>query len=180
MEPAIHPAAVASDGSPKLVPFHRVVPYAIAACLMAIGISQALQIVDLKKKLATTNADAARLRRTVDLMGLRVAMLEAKDPSYASSKIMVAWDPYQHQGSHGLDKLPPPAGHDYQLWVLDPEAQAPDQRRALYRLPFRSRSSRSARTIPALPFPWSRPAAAPNRPARFFLLSHRGHNTVIS
>ena len=126
MEPALHSAAGASDGSSKMVPFHRIVPYAIAACLMAIGISQALQIINLKKELAATRADAGRLRRTVDLMSLRVAMLEAKDPSYGSSKIMVAWDAYQRRGMLTMQDLSaPPAGHDYQLWVLDPNAPGP-------------------------------------------------------
>jgi anti-sigma-K factor RskA len=128
MEPATHSAAAAdaSDGPSKFVPFHRVVPYAIAACLMAIGISQALQIVDLKKKLATSSTETARLRQTVALMSLRVAMLEAKDPTYASSKIMIAWDAYLHRGVLALQDLSaPPAGHDYQLWVLDPNALGP-------------------------------------------------------
>ena len=110
----------------KIVPFHRIVPYAIAACLMAIGISQALQIMHLKKQLLTTTIDADRLRESNALMGIRLAMLEAKDPAYTSSRVVVAWDPYQHRGVVGLQGLPTaPAGHDYQLWVLDPNAPGP-------------------------------------------------------
>src|ERR1700733_8672853 len=125
MEPATHSAAAAdaSDGPSKFVPFHRVVPYAIAACLMAIGISQALQIVDLKRKLATTSTETGRLRQSLAPMSLRVAMLEAKDTAYAPSKIIIAWDAYQHRGTLALrDLFAAPAGHDYQLWVLDPNA----------------------------------------------------------
>jgi anti-sigma-K factor RskA len=126
MEPAIQSAADAKDGASTIVPFHRVVPYAIAACLMAIGISQALQIIDLKKKLAITSTDDGRLQQTVALMSLRVAILEAKDPAYASSRIMIAWDAYQHRGVLALQDLSAaPAGHDYQLWVLDPNALGP-------------------------------------------------------
>ena len=128
MESPIHSAAAAdaSDGPSKFVPLHRIVPYAIAACLMAIGISQSLQIIDLKKKLATTSTDAGRLRHTVALMSLRVATLEAKDPAYAASKVLVAWDAYQHRGVLAVQDLAaPPAGHDYQLWVLDPNALGP-------------------------------------------------------
>jgi anti-sigma-K factor RskA len=106
--------------------FFRWVPYAIAACLMFLGISELRQIMALKAQLLTSRADATRLRESNALTGLRLATLEAKDASYAASKIMVAWDPYQHRGVVGLESLPPPpAGHDYQLWVLDPAAEAP-------------------------------------------------------
>jgi len=126
MEPAPHSADVASDGAAKFIPLHRVVPYAIAACLMVIGISQALQIVALQKQLATTSMENGRLRQTVALMSLRVAMLEAKDPAFAAAKITIAWDSYQHRGMLALQDLSAaPTGHDYQLWVLDPNALSP-------------------------------------------------------
>jgi anti-sigma-K factor RskA len=100
--------------------------YAVAACLMILGISQALQILDLKSQLLATRADAARLRQSNALMGLRLAMLGARDASYAASRIMVAWDSYQYRGVVAMENIPaPPAGHDYQLWVLDPAAEAP-------------------------------------------------------
>jgi anti-sigma-K factor RskA len=48
------------------------------------------------------------------------------DVSYASSHVIVAWDPVQHRGVVSMQDLPmPPAGHDYQLWVLDPKAPSP-------------------------------------------------------
>jgi len=110
----------------KIVPFSRCLSYVIAACLMILGISQALQILDLKSQLMAARMDAARLRESNALVGLRLATLEAKDVSYASSKIIAAWDPYQHRGIIAMENLPaPPAGHDYQLWVLDPAAEAP-------------------------------------------------------
>ena len=109
-----------------LMPFFRWVPHAIAACLMILGISQALQILDLKSQLLATRADATRLRESNALKDLRLATLEAKDASYASSQIIVAWDSYEHRGVVAMENLPaPPAGHDYQLWVLDPAAEAP-------------------------------------------------------
>jgi anti-sigma-K factor RskA len=119
--------------SAKIVSFSAWVPYAIAACLMALGISQALQIVALKSqvvafqsRLIATGNDVFRLRQSNALIGLRLATLEAKDVAYSASKIMVAWDPYQHRGVVSMQNLPtPPAGHDYQLWVLDPGAEAP-------------------------------------------------------
>jgi anti-sigma-K factor RskA len=110
----------------KIIPFHQWVPYAIAACLMALGISQSLQIKGLKSELMATSTDADHLRDSNALIGLRLATLEAKDASYNGSKILVAWDPYQHRGVVSMQSLPaPPAGHDYQLWVLDPGAPAP-------------------------------------------------------
>jgi anti-sigma-K factor RskA len=110
----------------KIIAFHQWVPYAIAACLMALGISQALQITGLKSQLIATQNDAGHLRDSNALIGLRLATLEAKDAAYNASRILVAWDPYQHRGVVSMQNFPtPPAGHDYQLWVLDPGAEAP-------------------------------------------------------
>jgi anti-sigma-K factor RskA len=104
----------------------RLLPYVIAAGLMALGISQALQIVALKSQLLATRADVNQLQASNALIGLRLATLEARDSAYASSTIMVAWDPNQHRGVVSLQNLPtPPAGRDYQLWVLDPAAETP-------------------------------------------------------
>jgi hypothetical protein len=126
MEPALHSAPDANDGASTLFPFHRVLPYAIAACLMALGITQSVQIGHLKRKLAATSLDAKKMRQSNAFTNLRLTVLDAKDAAYASSKVMVAWDPYQHLGTVALQDLPlPPAGHDYQLWVLDPNAPAP-------------------------------------------------------
>jgi anti-sigma-K factor RskA len=130
MEKALHSMVNANNSARReasqIIPFAPWAPHAIAACLMALGIFQAWQIVTLKAQLLAARADAARLRESNALVGLRLAMLEAKDASYASSTIMVAWDPYQHQGVVAMQNLPaPPAGHAYQLWVLDPAAEAP-------------------------------------------------------
>jgi hypothetical protein len=106
--------------------FSRRLPHVIAACLMILGISQARQILDLKSQLLAARTDATRLRESNTLTGLRLATLEAKDASYASSQVAVAWDPYQHRGVVAMENLPAsPTGHDYQLWVLDPAAEAP-------------------------------------------------------
>jgi anti-sigma-K factor RskA len=110
----------------KIISFPQWIPYAVAAGLMILGISQVKQIIALKSQLADTRADASRLRESNALIGLRLATLEAKDASYTSSKVMVAWDSYRNQGVVAMDNLPAaPAGHDYQLWVLDPAAEAP-------------------------------------------------------
>ena len=110
----------------NIIPFSQWVPYAIAACLMALGIMQAQQITGLKTQLASTQDDAAHLRESNAFIGMKLTELEAKDAAYNTSKILVAWDPYQHRGVVSMQALPaPPAGHDYQLWVLDPGAPAP-------------------------------------------------------
>jgi anti-sigma-K factor RskA len=116
----------ARGSASKIIPFSHWVPYAIAACLMVLGITQARQILDQKNQLLAARTNEARLSESNALIGLRLATLEAKDASYAASKILVAWDPYQHRGVVSMENLPtPPAGHDYQLWVLDPGAEAP-------------------------------------------------------
>jgi anti-sigma-K factor RskA len=100
--------------------------YAIAACLMILGILLTWKIMALKSELLAARADATRLRESNALAGLRLATLDAKDASYASAKIIVAWDPYQQRGVVAMEDLPAaPAGHDYELWVLDPAAEAP-------------------------------------------------------
>lgn len=110
----------------RFVHFSTWMPYAIAACLMFLGIYQARQIFALKARLQVVSEDAGRLRESNALMGLRLTALEAKDASYGSAKVMVAWDAYQHRGVISLQNLPQPQpGHDYQLWVLDPNAEAP-------------------------------------------------------
>jgi anti-sigma-K factor RskA len=126
MEKAANPNDDARGTTSRIIPFSQWVPYAVAACLMSLGIFQAWQILDLKSQLRATRADATRLRESNALTGLRLATLEAKDASYAAAKIMVAWDPYEHRGAVAPQNLPaPPAGHDYQLWVLDPAAETP-------------------------------------------------------
>jgi anti-sigma-K factor RskA len=121
----------AQSSSSKIVPFHNWLPFAVAACLMALAISQSTQIGALKKQLTTASSDIKRLSASNAYLGLQLQMLDAKDPAatdptYAASKIMVAWDPNEHRGVVALQNLPnPPAGHDYQLWVLDPSALAP-------------------------------------------------------
>jgi len=108
------------------MPFFRWVPYAIAACLMILGIFLVRQILDLKSQLLATRADEYQLWQSNALMKLCLVTLEAKDASYASSKIIVAWDSYQHRGVVAVQNLPSPLlGHCYQLWVLDPAAAAP-------------------------------------------------------
>jgi anti-sigma-K factor RskA len=117
----------------KVVFFSPWFPYALAACLAGLTIVQGVAIHDLRtgeKELRTqlfhATDETARLRDSNALISLRLAALDVKDPAYADAKVLVAWDTSQHDGTVAAANLPPaPAGHDYQLWVLDPNAPAP-------------------------------------------------------
>ena len=116
----------ASSATSKIIRFSQWVPFAVAACLMILAINQAQQILVLKAQLQASNTDVSRLTQSNALRGLRLVTLEAKDAAYSSTTVIIAWDPYRHSGVLSMQNLPPaPAGHDYQLWVLDPEAESP-------------------------------------------------------
>jgi len=110
----------------KIAPLISWLTCILAACLLALAIWQTDKVAQLNRQLATTQAQAAALAQSNALLSLRLDTLEAKDPAYTSAKIIVAWDPRRNQGVISLQNLPPPpAGRDYQLWVLDPKAPAP-------------------------------------------------------
>jgi anti-sigma-K factor RskA len=110
----------------KVVAFPRWIPYALAACLMGLTIYEAKLILGLKERVEALRAEGDSLRAANGLGKLQVIALEAKDPAYATAKVMVAWDPVMNHGVVSAENLPAaPAGHDYQFWVLDPKAAAP-------------------------------------------------------
>ncbi len=93
---------------------------------MLVAIVQARVLLSLKSQLRTANAQIDRLQQSNAMMSLRVLPLEARDASYGTAKVIVAWDPYQSRGVVSAQGLPSPAaGTNYQLWVLDPAAQTP-------------------------------------------------------
>jgi anti-sigma-K factor RskA len=110
----------------KIIFFPQWLPYAVAACLMGLAIYQANVIFGLSREVGAEHAKAIALQTRNDMADMRIASLEAKMPAYISAKVMVAWDPDSHNGVVSIQNLPAaPAGHDYQLWVLDPSAAAP-------------------------------------------------------
>jgi anti-sigma-K factor RskA len=117
----------------KIVAFSPLFAYALAACLAALAIAQGIAIhqlrtdrLELQAQLVGANDEVARLHDSIAQISLRVTALDAKDPAYAGAKVLVAWDASQHHGTVALANLPAaPAGHDYQLWVLDPNAPSP-------------------------------------------------------
>ncbi len=122
-----------TDPAPRTFSFSRWFPFAVAACLMALAVGQAAAIFRLHAELRALQAEAdaastqaARLRESYALLSLRLAQLDVRDPAYAAGKVLVAWDASQHRGAVALQGVPPaPAGHDYELWVLDPNALSP-------------------------------------------------------
>lgn len=111
----------------KIVPFTRwALPYAIAACLMGLVIVQFVLLGRLQQRLGEQNGALAQLRADDSMLQLRLADMKAMNNDFINAKVMVAWDPMTHHGMITMQNLPaPPAGHDYQLWVLDPSAKAP-------------------------------------------------------
>lgn len=110
-----------TTGAPKRISLTAWMVYAIAACLMFLGIGQTWEILKLKARLNARSLEVSELKQRTNLMGLQIATLEAKDASMVSAKVVVAWDPVHHRGVISIHNLPaPPPGHDYQLWVLDP------------------------------------------------------------
>ena len=108
-------------------------PYIIAACLLVLNIVQCFEILRVEAQrtrlqagMQSAGMEIIRLEQSNALISLRLVALDAKDPAYAAARVFVAWDANQHRGSIALQDFPlTPAGHDYQLWVLDPNASSP-------------------------------------------------------
>jgi anti-sigma-K factor RskA len=110
----------------RTVPFVGWLPYAVAACLMGLAVYQSKEIFRLHRQVGAEHARATALAQNNRMAEMQLASLEAKDAAYASAKVMVAWDPQNHNGVVSIQNMPPPPpGHDYQLWVLDPTAPGP-------------------------------------------------------
>ena len=114
----------------KAVPW---IVYAISTCLLVLAIVQCEELIGadndrvrLRAELQRANEKISGLERSNALISLRLVALDAKDPDYANARVVVAWDTTLHRGSIVLENMPlTPAGHDYQLWVLDPNAPQP-------------------------------------------------------
>ena len=110
----------------KIITFPTWIPYAIAACFMALAVYLAQEIMQLRIQLFRAETKVARLSESNALLGLRLTALESVNASYVNSKVVVAWDAKGNRGIVSMQKLPPPSpGHDYQLWILDPQSASP-------------------------------------------------------
>jgi hypothetical protein len=100
--------------------------YVVVICLMLVALAQTFCIFGLKSKLKAMGTELTRANDSIAMISLRLNSFEARDPAYQSAKIAIAWDSFQHHGVISAQNLPAPsAGYNYQLWVLDPGAQAP-------------------------------------------------------
>jgi hypothetical protein len=114
----------------KAVPW---IVYAIATCLLVLAIVQCEELIRADKdrlrlqvELQRADKQIGSLEQSNALVSLHLVGLAAQSPDYAAARIFVAWDGNQHRGSIALENMPlTPEGHDYQLWVLDPNALAP-------------------------------------------------------
>jgi anti-sigma-K factor RskA len=101
----------------------RMMPYALAACLMGIALFQAALILLLDSRLDSIRT--APVTHANPFSGAQLVDL-APQGDHGAAKVMVAWDPQRSCGMVSMNDMPPaPAGSDYQLWVLDPSKPAP-------------------------------------------------------
>ena len=113
--------------------FPQRLPYIIAAGLLALSLGQTIDIMSLRLErqqtqgqLLKARTEIAALQQSAALVSLHLTALDARDPAYAAGRVFIAWDANTHRGSIELENMPlTPAGHDYQLWVLDPTAPSP-------------------------------------------------------
>ena len=94
-------------------------PWALAACLAI-----ACLILGLNN-LQTRNL-VAQLRQRDQLAHLQIASLQAQVDAYARASAIIVWSPQRQQGLLRLSSVTAPeAGHDYQLWIIDPAHKTP-------------------------------------------------------
>jgi len=106
------------------------IAYGVVISLLALTLLQCVEIEravaaqrSAQSQLRAVLAKNAALEQSYALMPLHLVALDAKDPAYANTRVLVAWDGNMHRGMITLENFPlTPADRDYQLWVLDPNA----------------------------------------------------------
>ena len=94
-------------------------PWALAACF-AIAC-----LILWLNNLHTKNL-VAELRQRDALSQLQIASLQAQVNAYAKASAIVVWNPQRQRGLLRLVSVPAPeSGHDYQLWIVDPDKKTP-------------------------------------------------------
>jgi anti-sigma-K factor RskA len=94
-------------------------PWALAACLAVACLF--LGVNDLQ-----TTRLATQLRQRDILSQVRIAALQAQVDTYAKASAIVVWNAKPQRGLLRLFAMPAPeAGHDYQLWIIDPSEKNP-------------------------------------------------------
>ena len=94
-------------------------PWALAACLAIACLILGLNVLQ-KRSLV------AQLQQRDQLTHLQIAALQAQGDAYARTSAIVVWNAQQQQGLLRLSSVSAPeAGHDYQLWIIDPAKKTP-------------------------------------------------------
>ena len=94
-------------------------PWALAACLAIACLILGLNNLQTRKLVA-------ELQQRDPLVHLQIAALQAQADAYARTSAIVVWDPQKQEGLLRLSSVSAPeAGHDYQLWIIDPAQKTP-------------------------------------------------------
>jgi anti-sigma-K factor RskA len=94
-------------------------PWALAACLTIACLILGLNNLQ-------TRGLVAELQQRDPLVHLQIAALQAQADAYARASAIVVWNPQQQEGLLRLSSVSAPeAGHDYQLWIIDPAQKTP-------------------------------------------------------
>ena len=102
------------------LPWAVAVGFAITAC--AFWSERA----ELVKEAAALRAEALALRTRDPFSKMKIVTLTAQDGAYAKVVAAVAWDAEKQRGLIQATNIPrAAAGHDYQLWVIDPKYPQP-------------------------------------------------------
>jgi anti-sigma-K factor RskA len=124
------PLPVLAGQGARVFQFRRVLPYVLpyvlAVCLMGLVLFQTVLILNLHRRLNAAHAVAMAATVHHDMPPAMELADLAPQGDHGKAKVMVAWDPQRCCGMVTMDDMPPPPpGHDYQLWVLDPSKKTP-------------------------------------------------------
>ena len=101
-------------------------PWAVAAGFAITTAALWLERDELSKQVGDLRGEALALRTRDALAKVKIATLAAQNEAYAKGVAVVVWDAEKQQGIVKLANFPSiAAGHDYQLWIIDPKYPQP-------------------------------------------------------
>lgn len=101
-------------------------PWAVAAGFAITAFAFWSERGELVKEAASLRAEALALRTRDAFSQMKIAPLTAQDGAYAKGSAVVVWDAEKQRGAIQLTNFPrAAAGHDYQLWIVDPKYPQP-------------------------------------------------------
>ena len=112
-------SAKTNSGKRSKIILFSFLPWALAACL-------AIALLVLGLENSRTKSELAELGQRDVLAHLQIASLQAQVNAYANTSAIVVWNAQRQSGLLRLQELPASeAGHDYQLWIIDPAEKTP-------------------------------------------------------